>query len=114
MWACEKLAGKQVYLDANVFIYAFEASHAMQLPSRALASIFKMIAAYQLSARTSALTRAEVLVHPLRHGLKGLEADYRLLLSGRQLRRVGTHCVAGFETVIFLIAVHASHQELEA
>ena len=84
MWASEILAGKQVYLDANVFIYAFEASHSMQFSSRELASIFQMIAADQVSARTSALTRAEVLVHPLRHGLKNLEADYRLLFNGSQ------------------------------
>jgi predicted nucleic acid-binding protein len=67
MWDCEQLAGKTVYLDANVFIYAFEGSHSLQLPSRAIARIFQMLATYQLSARTSALTRAEVLVHPLRH-----------------------------------------------
>jgi len=38
MWDCEQLAGKTVYLDANVFIDAFEGSHSLQLPSRAIAT----------------------------------------------------------------------------
>lgn len=84
MWASEQLKGRQVYLDANVFIYAFETPASVLLPNRALGDIFRLISQDLLWARTSALTRAEVLVHPLRHGLTALEADYRLLLNGQQ------------------------------
>lgn len=84
MWTIEQLKGRQVYLDANVFIYAFETPTSILLPNRALGDIFRLISQDLLWARTSALTRAEVLVHPLRHGLAALEADYRLLLNGQQ------------------------------
>ena len=84
MWTIEQLKGRQVYLDANVFIYAFETPKSASLPNRALGDIFRLISQDLLRAHTSALSRAEVLVHPLRHGLAALEADYRLLLNGQQ------------------------------
>lgn len=40
MWTIEQLKGRQVYFDANVFIYAFETPKSSSLPSRALGDIF--------------------------------------------------------------------------
>lgn len=84
MWVSSQLEGKQVYFDSNVFIYAFETPRSLLMPSRGLGEMFSMLSNDRLAVRTSAITKAEVLVHPLRHQLAQLEADYRLLLSGTQ------------------------------
>ena len=104
MWGSERLKGRRVYLDANVFIYAFEATPAPLFPQRALGDIFRLIAQNDLWAHTSALTLAEVLVHPLRHGLKELEADYRLLLNGTQGIAVDAISMAVLEQAVRLRA----------
>lgn len=76
----EALDGASLYFDSNVFIYALES------PDRTLRrrhqALFHYLSEKRCDACTSLLTRAEVLVRPLR--LKQIElADrYRMLLSG--------------------------------
>ena len=75
-------AGSRVYLDTNVFIYAAEASAAYPQ----VVALFGRLAAGQLTAVTSMLTLAEVLVGPLRSGNGRIRAGYeRQITSGRVL-----------------------------
>lgn len=82
MWRAEKLHGEEVYLDSNILIYAFEGAAAPHLPE--LRTIFSDIASGIVRARTSLITRAEVLVRPLRDKQDELVRLYRETLSGRQ------------------------------
>jgi predicted nucleic acid-binding protein len=68
-----------LYLDANVLIYAVEA---IQPYATLLAPVFQKIDAGELSATTSELTLAEVLVKPLRDRQHQLRLVYEEMLSG--------------------------------
>lgn len=80
MWRAEKLRGQEVYLDSNIIIYAFEGMDATSL--RGLKVIFSDLATGVTHARTSLITRAEVLVRPLRDKQDELVRVYSELLSG--------------------------------
>ncbi|HSF48619.1 MAG TPA: PIN domain-containing protein [Burkholderiales bacterium] len=70
--------GERVYLDANVFIYAFEGFPAF-LP--VLTALFARMDRGELSAVTSELTLAEVLVKPLQDGNDFLRQRYEETLK---------------------------------
>ncbi|MBI2970275.1 MAG: PIN domain-containing protein [Gammaproteobacteria bacterium] len=80
MWTAESLDGTAVYLDSNVLVYGFEG------PPSAIRSgigeILRNIHLGRSSGCTSLITRAEVLVQPLRHAQLELADRYRALLSG--------------------------------
>lgn len=82
MWRAEKLRGEEIYLDSNILIYAFEGAEARSTPE--LRVIFSDITSGVVRARTSLITRAEVLVRPLRDKQEELVRLYREILSGRQ------------------------------
>ncbi|MDD2741187.1 MAG: PIN domain-containing protein [Rhodocyclaceae bacterium] len=82
MWSPDSIAGKSVYLDANVLIYAFESTLPPFGRLSPLVDVFKSFEAEKSWARTSLLTRAEVLVHPLRHKNEALLNLYSTLLAG--------------------------------
>jgi predicted nucleic acid-binding protein len=69
-----------IYIDTNVLIYAFEGGH----PSSAsLRPLFRQIEDDELTASTSELTLAEVLVRPYAKGATSLIALFESILSGR-------------------------------
>lgn len=73
------LAGASLYLDSNVFIYAFEGrSGALR---DATSRIVRGVFAGDNLGYTSVLTRAEVLVRPLGQRQTALADRYRRLLS---------------------------------
>ena len=74
-----RLIGQNIYVDANVFIYAVEGDPQFSVAARALLSF---IEAGSATAITSEFTIAEVLVIPLRQNNQKLVADYEGLLSG--------------------------------
>jgi predicted nucleic acid-binding protein len=80
MKSLAELQASTLYLDSNVFIYAFEGEDGRV--RKTAGQLLQYIQARHAAAATSLLTRAEVLVRPLR--LKQIElADrYRALLSG--------------------------------
>ena len=80
MIAPGELRDTTVYLDSNVFIYALEAPGASA--HSAAARLLEDIHAQACAGATSLLTRAEVLVRPLRDREVTLAERYRLLLSG--------------------------------
>lgn len=82
MWVPDSITGKTVYLDANVLIYAFESTLAPFGHFSPLVDVFKSFETGKSWARTSLLTRAEVLVHPLRHSNQALLGIYKTLLAG--------------------------------
>ena len=82
MWKLEDLRGHEAYLDSNIIIYAFEAADATTL--HGLGALFADIGSGATRARTSLITRAEVLVRPLRDKQDDLVRAYRELLSGTQ------------------------------
>lgn len=72
--------GKTVYLDSNVFIYAFEGQAG---PASDVAGlVLRDASAGALVARTSLIARAEALVRPMRLRQTELTDRYRMLLSG--------------------------------
>ena len=73
------LAGQTVYLDANIFIYFVEA---YAPTAHIVRPLFQMISSGALTAVTSELTIAEVLVKPLRDRNTLVVDAYRALLSG--------------------------------
>jgi len=80
MWTVEALHRETIYLDSNVLIYGLEGQ-----PSavrRGVGSILRDIHLGRCTSCTSLLTRAEVLVFPLRHAKLELANRYRALLSG--------------------------------
>ncbi|MBK7002355.1 MAG: PIN domain-containing protein [Rhodoferax sp.] len=88
MWLADTVIGRTIYLDANVFIYAFEGTLAppdVTNPASALRAVFHLIQQGRTWARTSQMTRAEVLVHPLRNGNARLVDLYSSLLSGTEM-----------------------------
>ncbi|MGH8453900.1 MAG: type II toxin-antitoxin system VapC family toxin [Nevskiales bacterium] len=75
-----ELRGALLYLDSNVFIYAFEAQAG---PLRqAIGQLLRWVYEDQCTSGTSLITRAEVLVRPLRMRQTELADRYRRLLSG--------------------------------
>jgi predicted nucleic acid-binding protein len=74
-----RLIGQNVYVDANVFIYAIEGHPHFATAARALLSF---IEAGFAKAITSEFTIAEVLVTPLRQGNVKLVSDYEGALGG--------------------------------
>lgn len=80
MWTVDAIHGEAAYLDSNVLIYGFEGqSGAIRSDVGAL---LRDIYRGRLRGHTSLITRAEVMVHPLRHSLTELADRYRSLLSG--------------------------------
>jgi predicted nucleic acid-binding protein len=75
-----------VYVDANILIYIVEGNKAL---APELKQIIEALDAGVLTAVTSELTLAEVLIGPLRTHDQALAATYRsLLLSSKVLRTV--------------------------
>lgn len=72
--------GSRVYLDANVWIYALEGYAAYAVPLKAL---FARIDSGEITAITSALTLAEVLVKPFADGNPALQQLYAETLQDR-------------------------------
>lgn len=74
----ERLLGRRVYLDANVFIYALEGEpHTKEL----VTPFFAALDAGDIDGVTSDLTLAEVLVYPYRTENAELVDRYERLLS---------------------------------
>jgi predicted nucleic acid-binding protein len=77
--AISALAGASLYFDSNIFINALES------PERAirkrLDALFQAVFAKRCAAGCSVLTRAEVLVHPLRENQVQTADAYRELLA---------------------------------
>ncbi|MEM1042770.1 MAG: PIN domain-containing protein [Bacteroidota bacterium] len=63
MTLLDRIAGRRVYFDSNVFIYVVEGSAVYE---SALRPVVRAVASGALTALTSELTLSEVLVHPLR------------------------------------------------
>ncbi len=80
MKSLDELRGTTLYLDSNIFIYAFEAQAGAL--RQAIGQIIRMIYLEQCAASTSLITRAEVLVRPLQLRQTELADRYRALLSG--------------------------------
>lgn len=73
------LAGTRINVDANALIYFTEAHPSLGPPVKAL---FAYADTGACTLVTSELTRAEVLVLPMRHGNQGLIESYRQILAG--------------------------------
>lgn len=73
-------ASSRVYLDANVWIYALEGYTAYAVP---LKTLFARIDTGEITAITSALTLAEVLVKPFADGNTALQRLYAETLQDR-------------------------------
>jgi predicted nucleic acid-binding protein len=81
----EKLADKRVYLDTNIFIYAFEAASIYRSQLQALA---RLLDERKCEFVTSELTLAEILTKPFRdHNLEAIK-KYREVLEGGTVRLV--------------------------
>lgn len=81
MGAVDALGGKDVYLDANVFVYAVEGFAEYQA---FIDELFCSIDDGHLSAVTSELTLAEVLIKPLGTGRDDVAAIYEELLQSSE------------------------------
>ncbi|MGH8117238.1 MAG: type II toxin-antitoxin system VapC family toxin [Rhodanobacteraceae bacterium] len=75
--------GKRLYLDSNIFIFALEADAGAL--RRAAADLLRAARARRCTVVTGLLSRAEVLVRPLRTQQVGLADRYRRLLSGSDM-----------------------------
>lgn len=80
MTTLDNLSGAELYLDSNIFIYALEAPEAAAHPITV--QLLQDIHDQTCLGATSLLTRAEVLVRPLRERQVALAERYRVLLSG--------------------------------
>lgn len=60
----EKIQGKRVYLDTNIFVYIFESYETYKA---SLETIIDSIASTDIKAFTSELTLGEILVFPLKN-----------------------------------------------
>ncbi len=78
----QKIRGKRVYFDVNVFIYAIEPTQEMQPYFATVSKLFEMAVAKQIIAITSELTLAEALVGAYKNNLP-LVALYEEMLSNR-------------------------------
>ena len=79
------LAGKTIYLDTNVIVYAVEGFDEHQAFLNALFQLFDAGAAFAL---TSELTLAEALVRPLQIGRQDVVDLYLDLLQGSERLKV--------------------------
>ncbi len=68
------LSGRNIYLDANVFIYGMEQLTPWDTPAR---GILQMIDTGEIQVVTSELTLAECLTKPIRIGNTALVDLYR-------------------------------------
>ncbi len=80
MGLTDRIGGRRVYFDANVFIYAVERVSPYAEPLR---PFVEAVGRNATQAVTSELTLAEVLVKPLRDGPAGLQAEYELAVQSR-------------------------------
>lgn len=80
MWTVEAIHGGASYLDSNVLIYGFEGRRSAVRSG--VGAMLRDIHLGRLRGYTSLITRAEVMVYPLRHSLTELANRYRTLLSG--------------------------------
>lgn len=76
----ERLRGKSIYLDTNIFIYALEGDTELK---GLVTPLFAALDTGDVHGVTSELTLAEVLVHPLRAKDTELADRYERLLSPR-------------------------------
>ena len=81
----QALAGKQVYLDVNIFIYALEG---MEPWASLLRQAFTGMETGEWQAVTSELSLAESLVRPFQLGRQDLVQLYRAALSNRDCLRL--------------------------
>ncbi len=72
------LRGQRVYLDTNIFIYAYEA-HPQFLA--VVTALFKTIESGDMQAVTSELTLAEVLVRPIQNRNRSAQHAYKQALQ---------------------------------
>ncbi len=113
-------AGSRVYLDANAFIYAFEVPAAFPQ----VVALFRRLGRGEVSAVTSVLTLAELLVIPLRRGDAVLEAGYRrrivsgpaltVLDVGRDVLVRAASIRAGTSRIKLPDAIHVATAQLSA
>lgn len=83
-----QMAGKEIYLDANIFIYLLEGYEEL---TPLLTQLFKLIDAGSLRAVTSELTLAETLVKPMSDKNLSLQQAYKNALqtsSGLEVRPI--------------------------
>lgn len=106
MWLPDAVTGRTIYLDANIFIYAFESTLPPFGALSPLREIFHLIQQGRTWARTSLITRAEVLVHPLRQGNQQLVALYSDMLSGTAMIGMDAVSSAVVERATHLRASH--------
>lgn len=78
----QRLIGKRVYFDVNVFIYALEPTQDMQAYFATVARLFEMAVAKQFFAMTSELTLAEALVGAYKNN-QSLVTLYEEMISDR-------------------------------
>lgn len=78
----QRLIGKRVYFDVNVFIYALEPTQDMQAYFATVAKLFEMAVAKQFFAMTSELTLAEALVGAYKNN-QPLVTLYEEMISDR-------------------------------
>lgn len=78
----QRLIGKRVYFDVNVFIYALEPTQDMQAYFATVAKLFEMTVAKQFFAMTSELTLAEALVGAYKNN-QSLVTLYEEMISDR-------------------------------
>lgn len=78
----QRLIGKRVYFDVNVFIYALEPSQDMQAYFATVARLFEMAVAKRFFAMTSELTLAEALVGAYKNN-QPLVTLYEEMISDR-------------------------------
>jgi predicted nucleic acid-binding protein len=74
------LQGHRVYLDTNVFIYAL---NGFPVYAPTLKELFAAVESGGMSAATSELTLAEMLIVPFRHGNAEEEQRCRMILHPR-------------------------------
>lgn len=88
-----RLFGKKVYVDTNVFIFFAENHPAFAHPIR---EVFFAFAQGRLTLATSEVTLAEVLVMPMRRGRRDLIKVYDELLAPRP----GFDCVPASKAIL--------------
>ena len=85
MGLVDDLSGQQIYLDANIFIYALEGYPRF---ATVLADLFEAIDRGDVRAVTSELTLAEVLIKPMLDGNITRQTAYERALRDAPSRRV--------------------------
>lgn len=80
MKTLDEADGSRLYFDSNIFINLLESPDSML--RKRLHGLFQRVSQQRCSAHTSLISRAEVLVRPLRLKQVELADRYRALLSG--------------------------------